>query len=241
MLTFRTPGILFSLAILFGCEANPGFKEIFNGKDLNGWEIKCTEQDRGKQYWYVKDGILVANSMGDSLHDYIWLQYKETLSDFHLKLKFQALKGNSGNTGIQIRSRYDEEAEWLNGPQIDIHPSGPWRTGMMWDETRGNQRWIFPDLPDGEWVSPEMAIGTAPFYYEGDAGRNWNKMEIIAEGMHIASFLNGVQITDFNGEGILDDPIHTSRQVGLEGNILLQIHTGDQLEIRFRDIELRKN
>jgi len=211
---------------------------MFNGKNLDGWSVKCTHQDSSKHYWYVEDECIVANSMGDSTHDYIWLQYDKVLSDFQIRFKFQSERSNTGNSGVQVRSRYDEEEQWLNGPQVDIHPLGPWRTGMMWDETRGYQRWIFPDLPKEEWVQPEMALNAAPFYYSGDPVA-WNEMEILVQDNTIKSWLNDVLITDFNGSGILDDSLHIAKGVGKEGYILLQIHYHDQLAIKFKDLELK--
>ena len=37
----------------------------------------------------------------------------------------------------------------------------------------------------------------------------------------------------------LDDAAHKSHNVGLHGHIGLQIHPGQQLHIRFKDIQLR--
>jgi len=223
-----------------GCTLKQEMKSIFNGQDLEGWEIVTTREDSRKEYWFVEDSSIVANSMGDSTHDYIWLKYaEEELIDFHLEFEFQAYRGNPGNTGIQVRSRYDTSEEWLNGPQVDIHPPRAWRTGMMWDETRGNQRWIFPDLPDGEWVDPSQALNQPPFYYADDS-ICWNSMEIEVEDLEVRAWLNGEKITDFNGAGILDDENHMNKQVGTSGYLFLQIHTGDQLKIRFRNLYLEK-
>lgn len=224
--------------LLASCTSKAGFESMFNGKDLDGWVVRCTDQDSSLRYWYVENECIVANSIGDSTHDYIWLQYNTLLSDFEFRFKFQAEKSNTGNSGVQIRSSYDEDEQWLNGPQVDIHPVGPWRTGMMWDETRGYQRWIFPDLPKGEWVNPEMALNEAPFYYSDDQPE-WNEMEIVVQDNSIRSWLNGVLITDFNGSGILDDSIHAALGVGKEGYILLQIHIRDQLLMKYKDLELK--
>lgn len=234
--------VVLLLTIIFvvtGCRVDIEWVPIFNGVDLDGWEVKCKDADSGKKYWYVEDSCIVANSMGDSLHDYIWLQFNEELESFQLRFKFQAYHGNKGNTGVQVWSRYDEEEQWLNGPQVDIHPSGPWRTGMVWDETRGYQRWIFPDLPDGKWVDPGMAINQAETYYAG-MEEEWNEMMIMGEAGSIKAFLNGVQVTDFDNADMLEDSIHALKGVGSSGYLLLQIHTHDQLKIRFKDIELAR-
>jgi len=226
--------------VINGCSDKAEYQSIFNGSNLDGWTAKMTDQDQSKEFWFVEDSCIVARSIGDSVHDYMWLQYDKELKDFSLRFEFQPVRGNTGNTGVQVRSRYDDKEQWLNGPQVDIHPPDPWRTGMMWDETRGYQRWIFPDLPKDEWVNPDMKIATPPFYFKGDS-IEWNFMEIHVKGLEVKAMLNEQLVTDFNGEGILDDSLHQNMGVGTSGYILFQIHRKDQLEIRFRNIELKES
>ncbi|MCF7708938.1 MAG: DUF1080 domain-containing protein [Verrucomicrobia bacterium] len=222
-----------------GDESAGKTQQLFNGRDLDGWNIKCKPNDRDKDFWSVKDGYIEANSLDESDHDYVWLMTEDTYSDFELFLRFQAFEDSPGNSGVQIRSRYDDTAGWLDGPQIDIHPPGPWRTGMVWDETRGNQRWLYPKVDPGEWVDPSMADPNLEFFYS-DETPSWNELRIIAEDTHIIALLNGVKVTDYNGDGVLDDDTHRTRNVGLKGHIALQIHTGDRLKIRFKDIRIRR-
>jgi len=211
---------------------------LFDGKSLEGWTVKCKPEDQSKQFWKVDQGTILADSLGHKGHDYVWLTTNREYSDFVLQLEFQAFRTSPGNSGVQIRSRYDEHEFWLNGPQIDIHPPGPWRTGMMWDETRGNQRWISPDVPKDKWVDESMArpARIMRFAEDGDA---WNQLEISAIGTRIKATLNGVTITDYDGKGLLDDGLHKDKRVGMEGVIALQIHTGDQLKIRYRTIRIK--
>ena len=149
-----------------------------------------------------------------------------------------AFKNSTGNSGIQISSRYDDVNYWLDGPQIDIHSPGPWRTGFMWDETRGNQRWIFPDIPMGKWVDSSMAINESPFYFADD--NKWNRMRVEVNDLKIKAWLNNIQITDFDGSAILTDAIHEKYDVAGRGHIALQIHTGDELKIKFREIRIQE-
>ncbi len=218
--------------------AEAGWIELFNGTDLQGWSVKCKPADRDKPFWKVDKGSILADSIGYKGHDYVWLATDREFSDFVLQLEFQAYRDSPGNTGVQIRSRYDEASFWLNGPQIDINPPEPWRTGMMWDETRGNQRWIFPNLPNGTWVDQSMAKPARVFRYADEADA-WNQLEITAVRTKIKAVLNGGTITDFDGAGLLDDSLHKGHRVGETGIIALQIHTGDQLRVRFRHIRIR--
>ncbi len=232
---------LYSLDALASEKEDSGqWTPLFNGKDLSGWTVKCKAADKEKPFWKVDQGTILADSLDYKGHDYVWLMSDKEYSQFVLRLKFQAYRDCKGNSGVQIMSRYDDNDQdgWLNGPQVDIHPSGFWRTGMMWDETRGNQRWIFPDLAEG-WVNESMAKPGIIFYYS-DEKSGWNDFEIKVEGLKVTAKLNGVIITDFNGDGILNDEIHKKLNVGQKGFIALQIHKGDQLKIRFKDIKIKE-
>ena len=231
------------LACLCGCAVGPHndeapWKPLFNGRDLTGWTVKCKPADRDQRFWSVDNGTILADSLGHSGHDYVWLVTNEEFSDFSLRLRFQAYRDSPGNSGVQIRSRYDDQAGWLDGPQIDIHPPGPWRTGMIWDETRGSQRWLYPNVPKGEWVNPAMAKPDLTFRYAEDEP-GWNTLEIRAVGTTITVLLNGLPVTDYDGAGVLDDETHAEREVGLRGHIALQIHRNDRLKIRFKDIAIK--
>lgn len=212
---------------------------LFNGTDFAGWKLHCKAQDRSKVYWRVEAGCIVADSMADAKHDYIWLATEREFGDFELRLKFQAFRDSPGNSGIQIRSRYDEAAGWLDGPQLDIHPPAPWRTGMIYDETRGVQKWISPNVPKVSDVRPEMSAANLVFHYF-DQTPAWNEYEITLQGTRVRAVLNGVVVQDWDGAGVLDDATHRERNVGMRGHIALQIHKGDQLRMRFRDISIRE-
>ena len=220
------------------CSEEDEWKPLFNGKDLSGWVVKCKPADAGRQFWQVEDGTILADSMAVKKHDYIWLLTEQQYGDFILRLRFQAYRDNPGNSGIQIRSRYDDKAGWLDGPQVDINPPGPWRTGMVWDETRGVKCWLYPDVPKGEWVDPSMALPGMIFYFS-DEGPGWNDFEIKAVGTVVTAHLNGVKVMEYDGAGELEDDVHKMRNVGLSGHIALQIHTGDLLRIRYKDIFIK--
>jgi hypothetical protein len=211
---------------------------LFNGRDFTGWTVKCKPADRNKQFWHVQNGTILADSVGHTDHDYIWLLTDNQYTDFILRLRFQAYRDSPGNSGVQIRSRYDDNAGWLDGPQIDINPPGPWRTGMIWDETRQVNRWLYPDLPKDKWVNESMADPNLIFYYS-DQSPPWNDLQITAVGTQISAVLNGVTVTNYDGYGVLNDAIHKKHNVGRCGHIALQIHKNDQLKIRFKDIFIK--
>jgi hypothetical protein len=109
---------------------------------------------------------------------------------------------------------------------------------MIWDETRGVRRWLYPDVPKGQWVNPSMAHPDLVFYFS-DEGPGWNELEIKAVGTKLTAHLNGFKVMDYNGDTVLVDEIHMARKVGMIGHIALQIHRNDELRIRFKDIHIK--
>jgi hypothetical protein len=219
------------------------FTQLFNGKDLSGWTVKCLPPDEGKNFWTVFDGMIECNSMNDSTHDYIWLQYEKEFSDFELKLKFQAFKESPGNSGVQFRSRYNTNDKanggfWLDGPQVDIDPTTQWRTGLIYDETWDEKRWICPSLKNSK-IDKSSALGKAKFVFS-DEQDGWNDLVIIAKGNHIETFLNGNQVVNFNGAGVLNNEAHVKSNVGAKGFIALQLHMKSRLKMRYKDIQIRE-
>lgn len=236
-----------ALAALIGCvktsETESEWQTLFNGKDLDGWQVKCLPADQDTNYWTVVDGTIECNSLGDKDHDYVWLMHDDEFSDFHLSLEFRTSPASPGNSGVQVRSRYDTTegapgGGWLDGPQVDIHPPGPWRTGLIYDETRGTRAWIHPRLEDWN-ISREDALIPDPVFFRGDEEPAWNRLEIRCEGTRIQTVLNGQAVSDFDGSGLLDDEDHVKYDVGLNGRIALQLHMRDELQIWFRDIRIR--
>ena len=238
--------IILSAFCLQACNKQP-WEALFNGKDLDGWSVKCIPADKGKVYWSVKQGVIECNSLGDSDHHYVWLATDREFTDFHLKLKFQLFKESGGNSGVQFRSSYDDSdtarhGGWLSGPQADIHGPLAFRTGLIYDETENVRRWIHPSLPDWNITpeqAPESALLTRLVFFEEDP-EAWNSMEILCEGMSVKTWVNGNLVTDFDADGILNDELHEIRNSGISGCFAFQLHSSDELKIRFKDIEARE-
>jgi hypothetical protein len=232
--------LLLLLSTLAGA-AEPGFVPLFDGRTLEGWTIKCKPADAelGRKFWKVEEGTISVDSTGSKKHDYVWLTTDREYEDFVLRLRFQVYRDAKGNSGVQIRSRYDEKDGYLDGPQVDVHPGGPWRTGMVWDETRGAQGWLYPKVPKGKWVDPSMTVRGFKFLF-ADEGEGWNDLEITADGLKLKAVLNGVSVMQYDGTGVLDDEAHQKRRAGLKGVIALQIHRGDEVKIRFKDVRIKE-
>jgi hypothetical protein len=207
-----------------------GFTPLFDGKSLAGWTIQCLPKDRefAPKAWTVDRGAILANTIGRRDHFYIMLMSDRQYGDFVLRLRIQTERNVNGNSGIQIRSRYNPQTGWMEGPQIDINPPGPAQTGKLWNEGPGEHRWLSNETVPGQ-----------KFFY-ADEGDGWNDLEITAQGTKIRTVLNGVKVVDYDGAGVLDDELHRKAGVGLRGQIGLQIHSADELKLRFKDIRIRE-
>jgi len=230
-----------------GNRSTDGWQSLFNTRDLTGWSVQCPESERAQQYWQVKDGVIECNSLAGGRHDYHWLMSEQEFGDFHLRLKFQIFQASKGNSGLQFRSRYDTsgtvtKGPWLHGPQVDIHPPMPLRTGLIYDETWETRRWIHPSLPNSRIVpekSPAAAHQTQLVYADDDPSL-WNALELICQGTKVKTLVNGLLVADFNGAGVLDDEAHQIHKVGLKGYLALQLHRNDKILIRFKDILIKE-
>jgi hypothetical protein len=224
-----------------------GWQSLFNTRDLSGWSVQCPESERSLQFWKVVDGVIECNSLAEERHDYHWLMSEREFGDFQLRFKFQVFQGSKGNSGLQFRSRYDTsgivtEGPWLHGPQVDIHPPMPLRTGLIYDETWETRRWIHPSLPNSRIVpdkSPKAAHMTQLVYADNDPSL-WNELELICQGTQVKTLINGRLVTDFDGAGVLDDDAHQKHGVGLKGHLALQLHRNDKIRIRFKDFWVRE-
>lgn len=146
--------------------------DLFNGKNLDGWEIYGTEK------WYVEDGLLVSESGPDK--EYGYLATDEEFKDFELVAEFK--QEADGNSGIFFRS--DIEGTIISGWQVEVAPPGLHSGGIYESYGRG---WL---------IRPEPAKEDALKY--GD----WNTMRIKVQGDKVTTWLNGVQMIDLTDEKI---------------------------------------
>jgi hypothetical protein len=65
-------------------------------------------------------------------------------------------------------------------------------------------------------------------------------MEIQCKGMRVKTWVNGNPVTDFDASGILDDEPHKQRGSGTVGCIAFQLHSHDELKIKFKNIFIRE-
>lgn len=152
--------------------APAGFKKIFNGKDLTGWNVHGTEK------WYVENGELVCESGPDKQYGY--LSTEKNYDNFILDLDFK-LEAN-GNSGVFIRSGI--EGTKISGWQVEVAPPMN-NTGGIY-ESYGRE-WLIKPKPEDEKVLKPT---------------DWNRLRIKAVGDEVTTWLNGKQMVHLKDEKI---------------------------------------
>jgi hypothetical protein len=203
-------------------EPETGFKSMFNGKDLAGWEGK-------PGWWRVEDGAITSESTKDkpcpTAHYLMWRGGKP--ADFDLRLEFRLIGGNSG---IQFRSK--EVPEWdTSGYQADMEAGDQW-TGCLFEHTRGGismrgQKVVI--AKDGS--KQTISIGDPAELLRKVKQGDWNTYRILARGAELTLEINGVVMCQA-----------IDRQEGLaakDGVIALQMHPGPPMKVQFRNLRIR--
>src|SRR3954447_16219905 len=114
-----------ALLLVAGPAAAKDAKELFNGKDLTGWEGDA-------RVWSVENGAIVGHTKDMPLKNNTFLIWKDgKVDDFKLTLEFK-LEG--GNSGIQYRSKViDPKEHIVGGYQADMDGANQY-TGILYEE-----------------------------------------------------------------------------------------------------------
>jgi hypothetical protein len=118
----RIPG----LALLLTLPAYPqGWKNLFDGKTLQGWEARATSAPPSTGDWKVENGSLVCGGESPG-----WIATKDTYGDFRLQLEFKGAA--TVNSGVFLRSRKEGQPH-VTGYELqiwDMQPAG-YLTGSL--------------------------------------------------------------------------------------------------------------
>lgn len=158
------------------------WKPAWNGKDFSDAHII------GQGQWKVEDGVIHGTHKASD-KDYGHLVSNDTVSDFVARIKYKAVKGNSG-----FYFRTDETgASGVSGFQAEIDAEKD-AAGLY--ETNGRA-----------WVSQP----TAEQVQRAFRPQAWNTMTVYALGRRIATDLNGVRMAELR-----DDPGRTTGHFALQ-------------------------
>ncbi len=223
-----------------------GFKSIFDGKTLKGWE-------GDPNYWRVENGSLVGEITPDKplkTNSFIIWQGGEP-ADFELKGEFKITE--NGNSGINYRSeRLTDIPYALRGYQADIDGKNRY-TGQNYEERkrttlayRGEVAQINPY--EGEATPEAVRAKTARNAWTnrtvtGSLGANeelqakikpgdWNEFHLVAKGNRLQHYVNGVLMSD-----VIDEDTINGMKKGLLG---VQVHVGPPMKVEYRNLRIKQ-
>ena len=168
-----------------------GWQNLFNGKNLDGWEKKNGEAD-----YEVRNGAIVGISKTGTPNTFLCT--KEHFSDFILELE---VWGDAAlNSGIQFRSNSLPEYQdgRVHGYQAEIDPSQRSYSGGIYDEAR--RGWLYPLSlnPEGQKA-----------YKVGQ----WNQYRIEAIGPELRIWIKGVNtanvVDEMTAAGFIGLQVHS--------------------------------
>jgi len=180
----------------------PVWKDLFNGKDLEGWS-----KLNGSAEFEVRDRTIVGISKLGTPNTF--LATDQHYDDFILEFEFKVDDGL--NSGVQFRSNSfaDYQDGRVHGYQFEIDPSARAWTGGVYDEAR--RGWLYT-------LNANPEAKTA-FKNEG-----WNNARIEAVGDRIRTWVNGVLCADLldntTRKGFIALQVHSIGNADLEGKTI---------------------
>jgi len=185
-------------------------EKLFNGKNLNGWKAL-----NGFAEFKIEDDAIVGITTKDSPSTYLSTEKEYT----NFILEYEINMDADLNGGVQIRSHYDPSKgkNSVYGPQVEADDSPRGWSGGIFDQSRYNWRYTVE-------YNPEVKSA-----YKN---QQWNKVKVIAAGNRIATWINGVNITN-----LIEENVET-------GFIAMQVHAGGGDKVgkatRWRNITIQE-
>lgn len=196
-------GVLFLLAIASAARGDEPWQQLFNGRDLSGWEVVGGEPGG----WKVEDGTLRTDGAGG------WLSSAEEYADFELTLEFKLAPGS--NSGVFLRapreghtSRVGMELQLIDDSTDAYGPLEPWQlTGSLYHV--------------------QAARGGA-----FTAAERWQTLRVLALGRRLRVWLNAQDVLDVDLDGFPAREAEHSGLKRTQGYLGLQNYGGRGVEFR---------
>lgn len=186
----------------------------WNANAVSLFDGRTLDGWEGDNAWFrIFDSAVIAGSRTRPIPQNEFLVSAREFGDFELRLQVRLI-GGKGNGGIQFRSQRVAGSREMIGYQADV---GPDYWGGLYDESRRNTFL-------GTRCKPEaLAAVLRP--------DGWNDYRIRCEGKNIQLHINGLLTTEF---------VETDPQIAASGRIGLQIHSGDPVEVCYRNLRIRE-
>jgi hypothetical protein len=183
--------------------------ELFNGKDLVGWQCVLAEPDvKLSQVWSVQDGILTCQ--GKPLG---FLYRGPEVTNFRLVVEYRWPPGSTpGNSGIF--SRIGEPFKALPCTfEVQLkHGSAGDVLGLQGKSIASGQPRFFEVKKHA--VAGDIA-GIAKMLDAENPPGEWNRVEILAQGPRYQVWVNGKLVNDANGVQVASGPVGIQSEGGV--------------------------
>ena len=127
--------------------AEPGWTQLFNGKDFSGWKISNPHSFR------IEDGAIVAN--GSAGHAYYAGEFRNhTFRDFELKVDVMTRPNSNG--GVYVLTEYLEKGWPAKGFEVQVNNTAkdPIKTGSLYQVVNINEA----PAKDNEWFTEHIIV-----------------------------------------------------------------------------------
>ena len=207
-----------------------GFKSIFDGKTLKGW-------NGDPKFWSVQDGAITGKTTKENpTKGNTFIIWEGKTGNFELRLDYKIIGGNSG---IQYRSfKADGPDEWrIGGYQADFE-AGDTFSGICYGERfRGilslrGKKTILTVGDDGKLKKEVEDFAKDADIAKAIKKEDWNSYRIVARNFNLTHYINGVKTTQ-----VIDRDRKTRRAEGL---LALQLHAGPPMNVQFKNIRIKE-
>lgn len=206
-----------------------GFKPIFDGKTLDGW-------DGNPELWSVEDGALTGITKGDAPLEYnqfcIWRGGE--LDDFVLRFKYRLIGGNSG---VQYRS-FELPKPWSVGGYQGDFASNEKYTGILYGEQfRGILALRGQKVVIGPNHKPKVVeqFGDEAELQKHINMEDWNDYEVVFKGYTVTHTINGHKMIEAT-----DEDLEQRRRSGILAFQVHRLPPGQSMKVQMKDIRLKR-
>jgi hypothetical protein len=148
MTTFLRLSPLVLAALIQTVPTEPGFTQLFNGKDFAGWRISNPDSFK------IENGAIVAN--GTPGHAYYDGPFRNHVFR-NFELKVDVMTRNNSNGGIYILTEFQEKGWPSKGFEVQVNNTyvkDPIRTGSLYQVSNINE----PPAKDDEWFTEHIIV-----------------------------------------------------------------------------------
>lgn len=246
--------VLFALAFIIGlvvfstptfAQKNMKWKQLFNGKDLNDWQIKIRHHELNDNYantFRVNDGqIQVRYDEYDAFNEQFGhLFYKEPYSSYLIGVEYRfvgdQVKGGPGwayrNSGIMVHGQdpatMTKDQDFPNSIEVQL-------LGGNGKDQRSTANLCTPGtqyVKDGKLIKQHCTNSTSKTFH----GDQWTRVEVLViKDSLIVHYANGEEVMRYTKPQL--DPINgkTEGELLTKGSISLQ---SESHPVDFRKVEI---